>query len=156
MQRTRFLMMPNVTFTVLLVSTPRHSGKPSLAQSDFRCPLRDQSTREMRADSESERCCCRVLCDDLCAAASNACSAEPSCVGFRRAHGWATLKAAPEWWDSAPGVNKCRQIEQAYTMQASVALRKAWQSRHCDDYTSGDRLTVPLLHQFSRFRYFLE
>ena len=27
-------------------------------------------------------------------------------------------------------------------MQASVALRKAWQSRHCDDYTSGDRLTV--------------
>lgn len=116
------------------------SGEHLLAQVDFPCFSRDESTPEMRADSVSEQCCCRVRCNRFCAEATTACQAEPSCVGFHRTQGWATLKAAPKWWEAAPGVNKCKQLDQAFTAKPSGSLRRAWHDRHCGDYTFGDRL----------------
>lgn len=117
---------------------------PSLAAINFQCLERDQSTFEMREDSQDPRCCCRIRCNSDCANAHAACSAEPSCVRVQRASGWATLKAAPLWWHGAPGVRRCQKIEQQYAdnVVERPVLRKTWQQHHCDDFTMGDRLAA--------------
>ena len=63
----------------LLPFPPRQGQADSLAATDFICSERDQSTAQMRADSTSESCCCRVRCgaDAACSAGQPACSHAP-------------------------------------------------------------------------------
>ena len=66
----------------LLPFPPRQGQADSLAATDFICSERDQSTTQMRADSTSESCCCRVRCgaDAACSAGQHACSNMRPCA----------------------------------------------------------------------------
>ena len=66
----------------LLPFPPRQGQADSLAATDFICSERDQSTAQMRADSTSESCCCRVRCgaDAGCSAGQHACSNMRPCA----------------------------------------------------------------------------
>ena len=58
-------------------------------------------------------------------------------------NGWATLKAAPVWWYGAPGVRRCQKIEEQFAAETAEhhMHRKAWIRHHCDDFTTGNRMT---------------
>lgn len=125
-------------------------SRHSLSATDFTCAS-DQSTAEMRSDSNSEICCCRVRCggDPGCSAGQRACSAEPLCNSIAISGGWATLKRAPTWWHGAPGVEQCREIDQkaASSPHRHDAMRRAWGSHHCGEYTFGPRVLANRTHK---------
>ena len=121
---------------------PAKRTSKRLGHIDFQCPERDQSTDAMRQDANSNDCCCRIRCNGACPEAEVACRAELACVGVQRSPGWATLKALPQWWDHAPGVRRCKNLDEAFSKSPMAVLRKDWQEYHCDDYVHGDRLVV--------------
>ena len=101
----------------------------------------------MIADATSENCCCRIRCNVGCTAASRACSLEPLCRYIHRVGGWSTLKAAPNWWSEAPGVERCRRIAAANQAEINRRARVAWDKYHCNEYTTGRQLTGRRSHR---------
>lgn len=122
-------------------ATLKLQSRHGIATIDFHCPARDESNIQMEEDAPSPHCCCRIRCHTAgCLRSIKACAAESSCVYVQHnaAASWATLKKAPDWWDGAPGVKRCQDIA-----QSSRPSRSEWHRCHCEDYTKGDRLTVP-------------
>ena len=125
----------------------KYASSPSAR--NFICE-RDESTTQMRADSTSEDCCCRVRCGgDLgCFAGQRACSAEPLCktISLSVRNDWATLKRAPEWWHDAVGVQYCQELDQSFKSSNGRQDAMMWSQHNCDDYTNGQRLLANRTH----------
>ena len=149
--RSRPLGVSGRRWRLLPFPAPRQGHADSLAATDFVCPDRDQSTAQMRGDSTSESCCCRVRCGLAagCSAGQQACSNEPMCTSVRLSGRWATLKRAPQWWHGAAGVERCQGIDRTFAASSPSrqgALRRDWTMHHCDDYTSGQQLRTNRTH----------
>ena len=145
----------------------------TLGTIDMRCDGIDESTPRMKWVSETKSCCCRarVSCNWRgCPGAESICSryprvdaknasVSPSCVGYElnAERRWATLKAAPSWWESHLGASKCMGLAASDRATTNAdersRLHEAWKDAWCGDYVHGEQLPSGDAHRHRRIAF---